>query len=370
MILEVFRWVNFKGVNVMHSRRAVFFAVTIALLSMPGYAQQSVSGTPRQLPQPFETIKDSKQFNAVRLGPGNMMTVVETPPDFRLTEFAITPDGRLLAMGWGSGRIELWNLRTKRRISEFNSGLGATGVLQFNSAGGQLVVTGSGGKIAIFDVSTSKKLRQWTIPLGKYHYDIQEVVLDPQGKWLAYADEESSKVLDLMADPPRPLADLKDAYSLALSRNGSELWTVNNTNLTRFNTANWQETGHWSLKSAPVAASSPVIRTGLTADGERSVAVPSSKGLVIYREPEMLGEYVTDKSTSAVAFAGGSNTFVDVARDLTFLNAAGKVLCKRSYRGRYGYAVSEDGQWFALRQFSSVDLWRMEDLLRDCSVAP
>jgi hypothetical protein len=41
-------------------------------------------------------------------------------------------------------------------------------------------------------------------------------------------------------------------------------------------------------------------------------------------------------------------------------------LCKKSYQDRVGEALTDDGQWLALSQFNRVDLWRMEDLGRDC----
>jgi hypothetical protein len=60
------------------------------------------------------------------------------------------------------------------------------------------------------------------------------------------------------------------------------------------------------------------------------------------------------------------NSFVNFSGVFTFLNEKGKPLCEKSYKGRVNYAVSGDGRWLAISQFSSVDLWRVEDLLRDC----
>lgn len=251
------------------------------LLLTPALAQQPSTGKSAPLPPPFETIKNSKEFNAVRFGPGNTFSFVETPPDFRLSEFAISGDGRLLAMGFGSGRIELWDINTKKRIREFKSEIGAPGVLKFNAQADQLIVTGSGGKVAFLELPKGKKLREFAIPLGKYKYDVHEVVLDRNGKWLAYADEESSHVVDMASDPPKPIADLKDAYSVALSQDGTELWTVDRSELTAFHTASWELTGHWPLKSPPMDTSRPLVRTGMTPDGRRTVAVPSTQGLVI-----------------------------------------------------------------------------------------
>jgi hypothetical protein len=353
----------------MASHLGLFISLMSWLLPAFCWAQQPVAGSLPPLPKPFETIQDAKQFNAVSLGPGNSISFVQTPPDFQLNQFAIAADGSLLAMGWASGRIELWDLRSKKKVSEFKSSLGSPGTLQFDSQGKQLIVTGSGGRIAFLDVPTGKRSKGWTIPLGKYKYDIQQVVVDPKGKWLAYADEEASKVLDVTTDPPTMIADLRDAGSVALSQDGTELWTVNRAELKGFNSATWEMIGHRQLKSPPVNTSPTLVRTGLTRTGERTVAVPSGKGLVVYRGSDMDGEFVTDRPTSAVGFARRGNVYVNLAQEITFLDLAGTV-CKKSYKGRVGYDISEDGQWLALSQFSTVDLWRMEDLLRDCDGRP
>jgi hypothetical protein len=237
--------------------------------------------------------------------------------------------------------------------------------MQFNTAGDQLVVAGLKGKIGIFEIPSGKKMRRWKIKRGKRKYDIQELVLDPQSKWLAYANEDNSKVLDLAANPPEPLADLKTAGSIALSQDGRDLWAMNREVLERFSTSTWQLTGQWPLKSEPRRTKPVVLRTGITADGEQSVAVPSVGGLVLYRDGQMDGEYVS-KSSSGISFAESSGTYVNLSGELSFLMATGDLLCKWSYGGRYGYAVSGDGQRLALSQSGRVDLWRIDALLESC----
>lgn len=331
--------------------------------------QQVAVPTAPQLPPPYATFEDSKKFNAVQFGPGNSFAIREAPPDFQLAEFAISHDGELLAMAWRSGRVVLWNIGSKRKIGEFKSGVGWPAVLKFNAKADQLVVTGS-GKIAWLDLPKGKKLKEFSTPLGRYKYDVHDLVLDPNDKWLAYANEETGKVLDLSADPPRAMLDLGDAYSVALSQDGTELWTVNRSELRGFRTSNWELIGRWQLKSPPLSTSPALVRTGFTLDGKNTVAVPSSNGLLIYRAPEMSGESVTDKPTDAVAFSGSTKTYVILAREISLLNTDGHAICSKSYKGRTGYAVGGDGRWLALSQFDRVDLWRMEDLLRSCGVSP
>jgi len=354
----------------MRMRHVASTTLAILCLHFTLYPQQVIPPAKRALPPPFETLQDSKQFEAARFGPGNTISFVEPPPDFQLSAFAISFDGGFIAMGWASGRIELRDLHTKSKAREFKSGFGTPQLLQFNPSGDELVVTGSGGRITFLHVPDGKKVREWRIPLGKYKYDVQEVVFDPHGKWLAYADEEASKVLDLATNPPQTLADLEDAGSLALSQGGNELWTVDRSVLERFSTGTWRQTGRWPLKSEPVNTAPVVIQAGVGPGGQGTVAVPSSKGLVIYDEHDMEGSLVTYEPTSRVVFASGSKTYVDLSKDLTLVTAEGSVLCTMSYRGGRDYAVSGDGQWLALSQDASVDLWRVDDLLRDCSTVP
>ena len=245
------------------------------------------------------------------------------PKDYTLVSFTFSPDGRRLALGWESERIELFDLQTNQRVSEFGSGVGNPLVLKFTAGGDQLIVVGPHGKIAYLEAASGQETKRWKIPPGKNKYDIQEVVIDPNGHWLAYANEESGKVLDLAARSPVPLADLNDAGSMALSHDGAELWILNRKVLVRFNTSIWQKTGEWPLLSAPVAASPVVVRTGTSPEAHVTIAVPT-----------------------------------------------GETLCERSYGGREDYAVSDDGQWLALSHSNRLDVWRLKDLLGDCSAAP
>jgi hypothetical protein len=347
----------------------VLFIVAVGLLPLVTRTQGPATHASKSIPQPFETIKYSKQFIAAHLGPGNSFYIAKTPPDFDLDTIAMSPRGRLLAMGWDSGRIELWDLQTKQRVSEFKSGIGAPLHLQFNVAEDQLIIA-SGRKVVFLEVPSGKKLRGWTIPPGKHKYGIHEIVLDRQSKWMAFADEESSKVLDIVGESPMQIGDLRDAYSVALSQDGHDLWTVNRSELTRYSTSNWQETGRYPLQAPPVEGTPPLIRTGATQDGNWSVAVPSSRGLVIYRERETVGKFVTDEFTYAVAFSRSGGTYINLTKEISLVDAAGKVLCTMSGKSWYRYSISDDGQWLALSNSDGVDVWRVEDLLHGCAVQP
>jgi WD40 repeat protein len=347
----------------------VVLLLTCSPFLLPTTAQQATGEKLPQIPKPFATFKNAKEFNAVQFGPGNTFSIAQIPPEFQLSEFAMSANGGLLAMGWASGKIELWDVNRKKKVSDFKSEVGAPGVLKFDAQGTQLIVTGSGGKVAFLELPKGRKIRGFVIPLGKFKYDLQQIVLDPNGKWMAYADEESSKVLDITSENPKIIGDLQDAGSIALSQDGSELWTVNRNELTGYNTSTWQMIGHWPHLSSPVKTSSTLVSTGISQDGIRTVAVPSEKGLIIYAEPEMKGTFGTSKQTISVGFSPSTKSYVNIASEITFLSAMGKVLCRKSYESRSGFSISEDGQWLALSLTNKVNIWRMEDLTRDCEAA-
>jgi len=340
--------------------------LTLSILSLfvaPSHAQRPAAKIP-PFPSPFAIIKNTKEFNAVQFGPGNTFSIQQVPPEFQMNEFAISSDGSFLAVVWGSGKIDLWDLPRKKHVANFKS-VGVPGVIEFGPNQNQLL-TVAGGNFAILDLPKGKKLRGFSVPLGKFNYAIQQVVLDPGGKWLAYADEESSKVLDLSVGAPRTLADLGNANTVSLSFDGTELWTANRKELTAYRTSNWDVIGHWPLKSPPVANAPVRLKAGVTKDGQTIVAVPSGHGLVIYRKPAMEGEFATDKSTTMIAFSSPSKMYLTLGLGFDFINSSGTVSCSRSILGLSDYDVSQDGQWLAIRQTNAVSVWRMDDLLRDC----
>jgi hypothetical protein len=321
------------------------------------------------LPNPDQTYPDRKPFNALQLGPGNTFAVKETPKDYELISFAFQRDGKRVALGWESGRVEIYDLESKRRVVEFNPGLGAVYVLEFTETPVELVVVGPKGKLAFIEPDSGKKLREWKVPLGKYKFDLQVIIVDPKGKWLAYADEESSKVLDMAKGPDGPLADLKDAGSISLSPEGDVLWTLNRSKLGRFDATTWKQTGEWALPSKPFDTSPVRVRSGASESG-RVVGVHTKDGLLVYREPEMQPEKIGEPA-AALEFDRTNRVFVNFSREVDIIDTRGKIICSRAYDGveggHQGNAMSADGHWLGLSWEGKLRVWDFPALLRDCT---
>jgi hypothetical protein len=234
------------------------------------------------------------------------------------------------------------------------------------------VVVGPKGRLAFLEPDSGRKLREWKVPLGKYKYDLHEVVVDPKGRWLAYADEESSKVLDMTKGPGEPLADLKNAGSISLSQDRGVLWTLNRSNLARFDTATWKQTGEWALPAKPFDTSPVLVRSGASGS-ERIAALHTRDGLFVYREPDMQPEKIGGPA-AALEFDKTSGVFINFSKEMTLVDPAGKILCARSYEGveggHQGNAMSADGRWLAMSWRGKLRIWDFPAFLRGCTARP
>jgi hypothetical protein len=132
-------------------RNAVRYLVSCCALLLCLRAVHAQSPLP-SFPEPEKVIKSDKQFNAVTLGPGNTFSIQAAPPDLELEAFDFSSDEKLLFTEWGSGRLETRDLDRGKRVSEFKP------------------VSGP-----LFEVADD-------------NYDIQKVLLAPDGSWLAYVN--------------------------------------------------------------------------------------------------------------------------------------------------------------------------------------
>jgi hypothetical protein len=161
----------------------------------------SRSIAPAFVREPEKVVKSDKQFNAVTLGPGNTFSVQAAPPDLELEGFDFSADEKLLFTEWGSGRLETRDLESGKRISESKPVSGPLFEVADATATRQLIVVTQHGVIRFVDPHSGKKLREIQVEKGKFNYDIQKVLLAPDGSWLAYVNQDNGRVLDLRSGP-------------------------------------------------------------------------------------------------------------------------------------------------------------------------
>ncbi len=349
---------------------------TTALAVFCGFIFMSIcvsAQTPKPLPlfpAPEKTFQSDKQFNAVTIGPGNTFTVRKTPPDFSLDSFDFSADGKQLFMLWGSGRLEIRDLETTKRVTEFKPMSGPVFEVETDNSTKTLVIVGQHGVLRFINPQTGKMTGEIHTEIGRLKYDIQKVLVAPDGSWLAYANQENGKVLDLKSDPAKVLADLGDAYDLALTPDSSQLWVVNREKIFGLTVPQWTQ-----IKSAPlidqVALTNTPSLTVVSGEGGPIAFIPSKTGLLRYELATLTGIRVTDKPAYVVLSSGARNAvIVNQFKALSAFGANGAQFCEwqqLTSQGSNGLKTSENGEWFGVLNSGKVEVWATKSLLTSCA---
>jgi WD40 repeat protein len=344
---------------------AVCVALWLGLIA----SAQTPGGLPT-LPTPDKTFQDEKQFNAVTLGPGNEIAIHQAPSDFQLDSFDFSGDGTLLFMSWASGRVEVRDIKTSKRLAQFKPMSGPTFEVVTNDALQEWVVAGQNGLLRFVNPQSRKVVREIHTEIGRLKYDIQKVLLAPDGSWLAYVNQENGKVLDLKSDPPRVLTDLGDAYDIALSSDGSQLWAVDRTRIYGFVIPEWTLIGTTSL----VDQVRLDMNTSLAViNGKQGPVafVPSKSALLRYDLTTMDGTKMTQKPAFSVYSVGPQGPLMVNELGATSLYSGdGTVLCQwqlHSAQGSNGRRISGNGEWLGILNFGKVEIWNLRNLSSSCA---
>lgn len=316
-------------------------------------------------PTPTRVLQDEKQFNAVKLGPGNTFSIQQTPPDFQLDSFDFSPDGEWTFMRWGSGRVEVRNNNSGERVAEFKSMPGVV-FEDYHDAGDQLVVRWQQGLIRLEDPHSGKHIREIPFEVGKFGYALQKVILAKDRSWIAYLNEENGKVLDLRSDSPKVLADLEDAQDLALTADGSELWLVSRKKLFGLRTDSWTRIAAVPLIDSVHPTLHPTLALA-SSEGTTTAFIPSQTGLLRYELKSMTGRQVTTVPTYWVASDRGRNkVLVNEKQSFSLYEADGSLRCQWKQFQHQTIKVSENGKWLGSLLFGKVQLWALDSLVDSC----
>ena len=328
---------------------------------------QSQSASLSELPSPTRILQDEKQFNAVKFGPGNTFTIQQTPPDFQLDSFDFSPDGKWTFMSWASGRLEVRDNETGKRIAQFKPTPGPVFEADYNDATKQLLVTSQHGLIRLVDPHSGKPLREIHAEVGKFKYDLQKMILAQDGSWVAYVNQDNGKVLDLKTEPPKVLADLENVYDLALTRDGSELWLINREKIFGLKTDTWSK-----IVSAPLVDSVQPTGTPTLAlasiEGSTVAFIPSQSGLLRYELRTMTGRKVTtDPSYWVASDTARNEVLVNERQAFSLYDANGTLRCRWKQFQHQTIKVSENGKWLGNLIFGKIDLWLLDSLGNSCA---
>ena len=344
--------------NQLGTRIVLMLAVSaISIPNTPMASSQDSKALP-PFPQPVSILESGMTFNAVEFGPGGSFVIHNPPPGMTLESVALSSDGSKAAIGWGSGEIEIRSVVTGKKTVEFKARIND---IFFVNSDRWLILSGSGGKVRVSDSETGKTVRDLTAKLGKYKYDVRNVIYSPNEDYWAYVDGEEGRVIRISNGGV--MASLGDATDFALSRDGKRLWTVNRKHVALYDTDSWTVMHDWVLRLPISPTSEPELQLGVDESGTEFVAVSSVGGLTLYSlKPEdqltvTAGRPFIDSSDHLILSSGATETLMDMK---------GNVICKWQQRPAHRFASSADGKWIALADFDKVSVWNLASLAAEC----
>lgn len=339
-------------------------ACVVLLGSIGIHAQSALA----PFPEPVKILKEDTQFNAVTLGPGNTITVREAPADLELEAFDFNVNETQLFMEWKSGRLETRDIDSGKRIVESKPVAGPLWEVEDNPFDQQLIVVTEGGVIRFVDPRSGKKVREIKVEKGRFNYDIQKVLLAPDGTWLAYVNQDNGKVLDLRSKTPTVLADLGDGYDMALSPDRTTLWVIDRSKLYGLRVNDWSLVGTVNLLDQVKPYQTPNL--AVLANRSTAVAfIPSQSGLLEYDLPSLQGRKATDIATYWVGADREHNQlFVHEFKASALYTSDGVEKCRWQIHPAQDFKISPNGKWLGDRAFGKVELWSTEELMA-CSSA-
>jgi hypothetical protein len=223
--------------------------------------------------------------------------------------------------------------------------------------------------IRFVDPQKGKKISEIQVEKGRFNYDIQKVLLAPDGSWLAYVNQGNGKVLDLRNGSPKAVADLGDGYDIALSPDDTTLWVINRTKIFGLKISDWSQVGTAALLDQVKLDQTPNL--AVLASGASTFAyIPSQSGLLKYALPSLQGQKATSVPTYWVGADREHNQlFVHEFKVSALYTADGTVKCRWQIHPAQDFKVSPSGRWLGDRLFGKVELWSTDALMRCSSSA-
>jgi dipeptidyl aminopeptidase/acylaminoacyl peptidase len=340
--------------------------VTLSIAALAFSVSACAQSVLPAFPDPTKIMQDEKQFNATTLGPGNTFTVREAPDDFQLEAFDFNATETSLFTEWKSGRLETRDIATGKRLGEIKPVAGPVWEAYDDRSAKRIIVITKGGVIRFVDPQKGKKISEIVVEKGRFNYDIQKVLLAPDGSWLAYVNQDNGKVLDLRNGSPKTVADLGDGYDMAFSPDKTTLWVINRTKIFGLKVSDWSQVGTATLLDQVKPDQTPNLAV-LSSGTSTFAYVPSQSGLLKYDLPSLQGS----KATSVPTFWVGADRehnqlFVREFKVSALYTADGTVKCRWQLHPAQDFKISPSGKWLGDRLFGKVELWST-DALMACS---
>jgi len=154
---------------------------------------------------------------------------------------ALSPNGKTIASGGGSGKVKLWDVKTKKVIARWIGHAEGTESLCW-SVDDERVVSGSNdGTIRVWDIENGDTVLG---PIKTGHQCVHAVIYSPDTTKIATggSNENALKIWDAKAgNLLSTIEHVSTVWSLAWTSDQKKLITGSNASIRIFDTATWQQ---------------------------------------------------------------------------------------------------------------------------------
>jgi WD40 repeat protein len=349
----------------------------MALFVLPAFlvAQEKAAAPQavKSFPEPDFILRDKDlkpQKSGVVLGPmesdgkggtKGSFAVYGGPSMIQVGSLSFSSDGKLLAAGSTSGRVDVWDVEKRTKL--FTLAGGSTLAL---SPDGRLLAKDGNG-IEICDVRAGKLIRRipWSITTSTpgVQRTIKELGFNAAGSLLEVSSNgENDLVFDVSSG--QLVATLTSTQQGQFSRDGTAFVGGNAKHLIAWSTKDWSK-----ISDAP---NGPDYVTQIAALPEKDLAVvggPKNARLVHLGSGEEVAKVGSGYTNFAAFSQDGTLVFVYTSGGFGVWDTTGKQYCNKEDLGNGTVALSSDGHWLAAAMVNggtSVAIWNLKSVTGVC----
>jgi len=284
--------------------------------------------------------------------------------EIQVSSLSFSGDGKLLAIGSTPGRIDLWDVESKKKLRALDGG----STVGLSRDGRLLAKDGKDGDgMELYDVGSGRLQRRISRILKRAENTVEKFEFSVDGSLLdVTANGDDDMVYDVSSG--KLLATLTNTKHAQFSNDGSLMIGGNYQHLIVWNTKDWTK-----VRDLP---NGPDYVTRVAAFPEEDLVVVGGPKVAQLRRLDS-GEEVARVGAGYTNFAAfnSSGTLIftySASSGFTVWSTSGGRFCSRPELGNGTVALSADGRWLAAatkNDGATIMIWNMQSALVACGAA-
>jgi WD40 repeat protein len=359
------------------------FFVTLAVLAghIAAWAQASAPSAPtsahseKTFPPPDVVLRDTphkEPKSGVQLGASGLTIKQGVATPTAINSLSFSANGKMLAAGKDFGRVVLWEIPARKFLRSIDTGQRIVSAVAL-SPDSKILATGGADKIKPWDLATNKLVN--TIEADDY---IHSLTFDHSGKWLAFADNGGTYVVE--ATTAKKVLSLATSHAAMFGQDGNTFMTSDKDGLSVLSTTDWSK-----IRRVPLGQPYPYLLAVHTASDRSAVyrrwrlqLLHLSTGEPIPERADALPEDSTGYPKFTEFSTDGSVLFASVGGRLWAWDLRTNAVCGTPVMYSGSGALSPDNRWLggakddsilSTERTDGVWIWDTSRLLAACGMS-